>query len=138
MIVTLSVGTFHYRKRQLSRRFPLSESLYKGENEKQIRRGGLPLYTEKPAQNIMLACFCFLFASLVAAAAIAVLFSSTPFLMPGLLLMSMVFVMIGRQRVHRFAIEQQKFVKQVRLVALLSAVFCGVSAMLNSINAALV
>jgi Flp pilus assembly protein TadB len=96
------------------------------------------LYTEKPAHNIMLACFWFLLATLVAAAAIAVLFSSSPFLMPGLLLMSMVLLMTARQRVRRFAIEQQKFVKQVRFVALLSAVFCGVSAMLNVINAALV
>lgn len=103
-----------------------------------MQRGDHPLYTEKPAQNIMLACFWFLFAIFVAVVAIAVLLSSSPFLMPGLLLMSMVLLMTARQRVRRFAIEQQKFVKQVRFVALLSAVFCGVSAMLNVINAALV
>lgn len=94
------------------------------------------MHSEKPAQNIMLASFWLLFAIFIAAAAIAVLFSSSPFLMPGLLLMSMVLLMIARQRVQSFAIEQQKFVKQVRFVALLSAVFCGVSAMLNVINAA--
>lgn len=75
------------------------------------------MYTEKPAQNIMLACFWFLFAILVAAAAIAVLFSSSPFLMPALLLMSVVLLMTTRQRVRCLAIEQQKFTKQVRFVA---------------------
>ncbi|MDF3126467.1 hypothetical protein [Rheinheimera sp. 1928-s] len=94
--------------------------------------------TEKPPHNIALASLWFGLSLLVAAAAIAVVFSQTPLLMPGLLLLSVVLFMTGRQRVQPLAIDPQKYHQRVRVVALLSAVFCGAAVALNSVYAALV
>lgn len=94
--------------------------------------------TEKLPHNRALASLWFGLSLLVAAAAIAVVFSQAPLLMPGFLLLSVVLFMTGRQRVQHLAINQQKYHQRVRVVALLSAVFCGAAVALNTVYAALV
>lgn len=94
--------------------------------------------TEKPPHNIALASLWFGFSLLLAATCIAVVFSQTPLLMPGLLLLSVVCFMTARQRVQPLALDQQKYLQRVRVLALLSAVLCGAAAGVDRVLVALV
>lgn len=86
--------------------------------------------SSQPQENKLLACCWFALAALLALTPIVSLSSKAYFLTPGIFGLSAILFLIGKQRLKRYRIEEEKFRTYTRNIAFFVAIYCPVSILL--------
>jgi hypothetical protein len=89
-------------------------------------------YTNSPKikENKLLACCWFALAALLALTPIISLSGKAYFLTPGIIGLSVILLMMGRQRLNKYRIQEEKFRIYTRNIAFFVAIYCSVSIVL--------
>lgn len=81
----------------------------------------------QPQESKLLACCWFSLAALLALAPIVSLSGKAYFLTPGFFGLSAILVLMGRQRLNKYRVEEEKFRAYTKNIAFFVAIYCPVS-----------
>ncbi len=88
------------------------------------------LESTQPPENKLLACCWFALAALLVLTPIIGLSGKTYFLAPGIFGLSAILFLMGKQRLKKYRMEEEKFRTYTRNIAFFVAIYCPVSSLL--------
>ena len=86
--------------------------------------------SSQPQENKLLACCWFALAALLALTPIISLSGIAYFLTPGFFGLSAILFLVGKQRLNKYRIEEEKFRIYTRSIAFFVAIYCPASILL--------